>query len=70
MISKMQEFPFDGSHKGTLATIIFSFLGWLDINSASQVIFMLATITTGTLTSLYTYKKIKHLDNEKTTKKH
>lgn len=66
----MHNFPFDESHKGTLATIIFSFLGWLDINAASQVIFMIATLTTGTLTSIYTYKKIKNLENEKDPKKH
>lgn len=62
--------PFDESHKGTLATIVFSVLGWLDVSTASQFVFMLATLTTGTLTSIYTYKKIKKLDNEKNSEKH
>ena len=65
MVNKMQNIQFDESHKGTLATLLFSFLGWLDINAASQVVFMVATLTTGTLTSIYTYKKIKNLNNEK-----
>lgn len=55
----------DNSHRGTLATMLFAFLGWIDVNAASQVVFMLATLTTGTLTSIYTYKKIKKLNNEK-----
>ena len=66
----MQNIQFDESHKGTIVTFILSFLGWLDINSASQIVFMFATLTTGTLTSIYTYKKIKHLENEKNSKKH
>lgn len=66
----MQNIPFDDAHKGTLATIILSVLGTLDINAASQLVFMFATLTTGTLTSIYTYKKIKKLDHEKDTKKH
>ena len=62
--------PFDEAHKGTLATIILSVLGWLDVSVASQFVFMMATLTTGTLTSIYTYKKIKKLDNEKDSEKH
>ena len=60
----------DHSHRGTIATIILAFFGWVDVNAASQIIFMIATLTTGTLTSIYTYKKIKQLNNEKDTHKH
>lgn len=60
----------DGSHKGTFATVLFSFLGWIDVNAASQLVFMVATLITGTLTSIYTLKKIKRLDDEKDPKKH
>ena len=69
MLNKMN-IPFDESHKGTLATIVLSVLGWLDVSTASQFVFMMATLTTGTLTSIYTYKKIKKLDNEKNSEKH
>lgn len=60
----------DNSHRGTLATMILAFFGWIDVNAASQVVFMIATLTTGTLTSIYTYKKIKNLNNEKDTTEH
>lgn len=66
----MHNFQFDEAHKGTLATIVLSVLGWLDVSVASQFVFMMATLTTGTLTSIYTYKKIKKLDNEKNSEKY
>ena len=69
MIKQMQ-IPFDESHKGFLATIFFSVIGSLNIGEVSQIVFTLATLTTGTLTSIYTIKKIKQIDNEKNTKKH
>lgn len=62
--------PFDDSHKGTIATFILSIFGYMDINAASQLVFMIATLTTGTLTSIYTYKKIKNINNEKDSTKH
>lgn len=65
MLNRMNSIQFDNSHRGTLATIILSIFGYIDINAASQVVFMLATLTTGTLTSIYTYKKIKKLNDEK-----
>jgi len=68
MFNRMNHIQIDNSHRGTLATIILSIFGYIDINAASQVVFMLATLTTGTLTSIYTYKKIKKLNDEKDTK--
>ena len=62
--------PFDESHKGTLATILFSAIGSLSISEFSQIVFTIATFTTGTLTSIYTYKKIKNINNEKDIDKH
>ena len=59
----------DNSHKGTLLTILISYLGFVDIDAANQVIYMIATITTATLTSIYTIKKIKQLNNENNSKK-
>ena len=70
MLNRMHNIPFDDSHRGTLATIILSIFGYMDINAASQLVFMLATLTTGTLTSIYTYKKIKNINNEKDIDKH
>lgn len=60
----------DNSHRGTIATMILAFFGWIDVNAASQIVFMVATLTTGTLTSIYTYKKIKNLNNEKNSVEH
>jgi hypothetical protein len=59
----------DNSHKGTLLTILISYLGFVDIDAANQVIYMIATITTATLTCIYTVKKIKKLNDENNTKK-
>jgi len=69
-MKNLMNIPFDDSHRGTLATIILSIFGYLDINAASQLVFMVATLTTGTLTSIYTYKKIKNINNEKNSNKH
>lgn len=60
----------DNSHRGTIATMLLAFFGWIDVNAASQIVFMVATLTTGTLTSIYTYKKIKNLNNEKDSIEH
>jgi len=60
----------DNSHKGTLLTFLFASFGWIDVNAVSQLVFMSATIVTGTLTSIYTIKKIKKLNNEKDSKKY
>ena len=61
------QFQIDHSHRGTLATMLLAFLGAFDIDAASQIVFMCATIVTATLTSIYTIKKIKQLNNEKNT---
>jgi hypothetical protein len=60
----------DNSHKGTFVTIILASFGWLDVNLISQIVFMSATIVTATLTSIYTIKKIKKLNNEKDSEKY
>lgn len=60
----------DDSHRGTIATMMLSFLGYIGIDTLSQIVFMVGTIVTGTLTSIYTIKKIKKLNNdENNTKK-
>jgi len=60
----------DNSHRGTIATILLGAFSKMDVNAASQIVFMLATIVTGTLTSIYTIKKIKQLNNEKNSEKY
>jgi len=66
---KPMNLQMDNSHRGTIATMIFAFFGWIDVNTASQLVFMTATLVTGTLTSIYTYKKIKYLNDENNSEK-
>lgn len=55
---------------GTIATIILGAYGVLDVDIISKIVFMTASVTTCTFTSIYTYHKIKKLKNESNSEKH
>jgi len=54
---------------GTLATIVLGAYGVLDVDLISKMVFIIASATTCTFTSIYTYHKIKKLKNESNSEK-
>lgn len=55
---------------GTLATIVLGAYGVLDVDLISKIVFMTASVTTCTFTSIYTYHKIKKIKHESDIEKH
>lgn len=64
----MKSMQIDNSIQGTILTIIISVVGLTEIDIISKVVFMAASSITCVVTTMYTYKKMKNIDNEKTNK--
>ena len=60
----------DNSVQGSILTIIISIIGLTEIDAMSKIVFMAASSITCIFTSVYTYKKMKNLNNEKNNQKH
>ena len=64
----MKLMQIDNSVQGSILTIIISIIGLNEIDIISKIVFMSASSITCVITTMYTYKKMKNIKNEKINK--